>query len=164
MSTKVYVTPYIKGPAPPPPTVHLTWDDCRLLFRLAVRRLTPRMQWRYCRPMFFLQVITLATFAATAIVFATLGSGATVLLFTIDAALVTALMIGAMGLAPATSIVNTTLHTWRGSNARSPSALLMRKPVARSGNLAVRFKTISRASGDSSDWKLSSPKGCRPAT
>ena len=60
MTTKVFVTPYIKGPAPAPRNLNLTWDDCRLFFRLAFLRLSPRMQWQYCRPMFFLQVTTLA--------------------------------------------------------------------------------------------------------
>lgn len=101
MATKIFVTPYIKGPAPAPLcNFSLTRDDCRLFARLAFLRLSPRMQWQYCRPMFFLQMATLTCCAATAIPFAaTAGSVATTLLMVIVAALLTALLISATALA-----------------------------------------------------------------
>jgi high-affinity K+ transport system ATPase subunit B len=98
MTTKVFVTPYIKGPAPSPRNLNLTRDDCRLFLRLAFLRLSPRMQWQYCRPMFFLQTATLVWCAATAIVFAAAGSVA-MTLAVIDIALVIALLIAATTLA-----------------------------------------------------------------
>jgi high-affinity K+ transport system ATPase subunit B len=100
MTTKVFITPYIKGPAPSPRNLNLTRDDCRLFLRLASLRLSPRMQWQYCRPMFFLQMATLACWAATAIVFlAAAGSVATTLLLVVDVALLTTLLISATALA-----------------------------------------------------------------
>jgi high-affinity K+ transport system ATPase subunit B len=100
MTTKIFVTPYIKGPAPSPRNLNLTRDDCRLFLRLAFLRLSPRMQWQYCQPMFFLQMATLACCAATAIVFAAAaGSAVTTFLLAIDVALVISLLIAAAALA-----------------------------------------------------------------
>ena len=100
MATKVFVTPYINGPAPSPRSLNLTRDDCRLFLRLASLRLSPRMQWQYCRPMFFLQITTLAFCAATTITFtAAAGTAATALLLVIDIALVITLLIAATALA-----------------------------------------------------------------
>lgn len=100
MTTKAFVTPYIKGPAPSPRSLKLTRDDCRLFLRLAFLRLSPRMQWQYCRPMFFLQMATLACCAATAIVFAAASeSVATTLLLVIGAALLITLLFAVTALA-----------------------------------------------------------------
>jgi high-affinity K+ transport system ATPase subunit B len=98
MTTKVFVTPYIKGPAPSPRNLNLTREDCRLFLRLAFLRLSSRMQWQYCRPMFFLQTATLVCCAATAIVFAATGSAAMTMVV-IDIALVIALLIATTTLA-----------------------------------------------------------------
>jgi high-affinity K+ transport system ATPase subunit B len=97
MATKVFVTPYIKGPAPTPPRKpSWTRDDCRLFARLAFLRLSPRMQWQCCRPMFFLQVMTLTCCIATAMAYtATAATVATSSLLVIDIALVTTLLIAA---------------------------------------------------------------------
>jgi high-affinity K+ transport system ATPase subunit B len=102
--TTVYVTPYIKGPAPTPATRprHFTFnqDDCRLFVRLAVLRLSPRMQRRHCRPMFFFETATLTFCAATALAYAFAApSIVSNVLLVVDTALLAALLVAATSLA-----------------------------------------------------------------